>query len=182
MELGPKRLEVLHQLLPGASAMAFLVNPANPHAAASVKDTQNAARSFGLQLHVFEAATTDEIDQAFARIAALRVSGLLVDGDTLFNDQGQRVVDLAARNAIPTIYVQREFVEVGGLLSYGTSLIDGYRQVGNYVGQILKGATPADLPVQQQTKVELVLNFKTANALGITFPISLLGRADEVIE
>ena len=143
---------------------------------------RDAARSLGLQLHVLDASTEGEIDAAFGKLIELRAGALIVSVDTFLTSQRDQIVALAARHAVPAIYGVREFAAAGGLMSYGTDLADGYRQVGIYAGKILKGAKPADLPVQQVVRVEFVINLKTAKTLGLTFPITLLGRADEVIE
>jgi ABC-type uncharacterized transport system substrate-binding protein len=182
VEIGPKRLELLHELIPTATVMALLVNPTTPAAEAITKDVQAAARDHGLQLHVLHAATDRDFDTAFATVAQLRAGALIIGADPFFTSRSQQLGELAVAHRVPTIYEFREFAAAGGLVSYGTSLADAYRQVGVYTGRILKGEKPSDLPVQQATKVELILNLKTARALGITVPLSLLGRADEVIE
>ena len=143
---------------------------------------RDAARSLGLQLHVLDASTEGEIDAAFGTLIELRAGGLLVSVDAFFTNQRDQILALAARHAVPAIYGNREFAAAGGLMSYGTDIADAYRQVGTYAGNILKGTKPADLPVQQVARVEFVINLKTAKTLGLTFPITLLGRADEVIE
>jgi putative ABC transport system substrate-binding protein len=143
---------------------------------------RDAAHSLGLQLHVLNASTEGEIDAAFRSLVALRVGALVVSVDVFLNNQRAQIVALAARHAVPAIYGVREFAAAGGLMSYGNDLADAYRQSGIYAGKILNGATPADLPVQQVVRVEFVINLKTANTLGLTFPLTLLGRADEVIE
>jgi putative tryptophan/tyrosine transport system substrate-binding protein len=181
-ELGSKQLEVLRELVPTATVMAALVNPINPNSDTHSKDLQAAARTLGLELHVLHASTERDFDPVFATLAQLRTSGLVIGTDAFFVSRRDQIVALAARHAVPTIYVLREFAAAGGLLSYGSSITDAYRLVGVYTGRILKGDKPADLPVQQSTKVELILNLKTARALGLTIPLSLLGRADEVIE
>jgi putative tryptophan/tyrosine transport system substrate-binding protein len=177
-----KQFEVLHETVPKAMVIGFLVNPNNPSAEMDTREAQEATRILGLQLHISNASTESEIDTAFTTLAQNGASGVVVVADALFNSRPDQLVALAARHAVPTIYSLREFVEAGGLLSYGTSIADVYRQVGVYTGRILKGEKPGDLPVIQATKVELVINVKTAKALGLTFPITLLGRADEVIE
>jgi putative ABC transport system substrate-binding protein len=182
VELAAKRLEVLHELLRTSAAVALLVNPNNPVTEPETKGMQDAARSLGLQLHVLDASTEGEIDAAFEKLIELRAGGLLVSVDAFFISQRDQIAALAARHAVPAIYGLREFAAAGGLMSYGTDLADAYRQVGTYAGKILKGAKPADLPVQQVARVEFVINLKTAKTLGLTFPITLLGRADEVIE
>ena len=182
VEVVAKRLEVLHELLPTSAAVALLVNPNNPVTEPSTKAVRDAARSLGLQLHVLNASTEGEIDAAFEKLIELRAGGLLVSTDAFLGIQRDQIVALAARHAVPAIYGVREFATAGGLMSYGTDLADAYRQVGIYAGKILKGAKPADLPVQRVVRVEFVINLKTAKTLGLTFPITLLGRADEVIE
>jgi putative ABC transport system substrate-binding protein len=180
--LGAKQLEVLHRLVPNATAMAFLINPNNIDAEIQSKDAQTAARSLGLQLHVVSAGSERDLDEAFATIAQLRVGALLVGGNVLFNSRRDQLVALAARHAIPTMYWLRDFVAAGGLISYGGSQTDAYRQVGIYAGRILKGEKPADLPVQRSTRFELVINLKIAKALRLEIPPNLLALADEVIE
>ena len=180
--LEPKRLEILHELVPTASVVSALMNPARPAAETQLQDVQEAARALGLKIAVLNASSDGDIDAAFATLVQQRPGALLVASDALFFRRRETVVALAARHAVPAIYQWREFPAIGGLMSYGTSLADAYRQVGIYTGRMLKGERPGDLPVQQSTKVELVINLKTAKTLGLTFPISLLGRADEVIE
>ena len=182
--LEAKRVELLCELLPAATAIAVLVNPTNPINAKPVaKDLETVARALGRQLHVLEASTDADFDAAFATIARQRAGGLVVSGDAFFVSQRHQLVALAARHALPAIYFVREFTDAGGLMSYGTDLTEAYHDVGTYTGKILKGAKPADLPVNQQsTKVELVINLKTAKTLGLKIPLPLLGRADEVIE
>jgi putative ABC transport system substrate-binding protein len=182
VEVAAKRLEVLHELLRTSAAVALLVNPNNPVTEPETKVMRDAARSLGLQLHVLDASTEGEIDAAFEKLIELRAGGLVVSVDAFLNSQRAQIVALAARHAVPAIYGVREFATAGGLMSYGTDLADAYRQVGIYAGKILKGAKPADLPVQPVARVEFVINLKTAKTLGLTFPITLLGRADEVIE
>ena len=181
-ETGPKRVELVHELLPAISAIALLLNPTSPAAESTSRTVQEAAHTLGQSAHILKASTDAEINTAFARLSELRVGALLVVNDPLFNTRPEQLVALASRHAIPTIYPWREHVVAGGLMSYGTSITHLYRLVGSYVGRILKGEKPADLPVQQSTRVELVINLKTAKTLGLTFPITLLGRADEVIE
>jgi len=173
-----KQLGLFHELVPAATSIAFLVNPTNPIAEPSVRGAQEAARTLGQQIHVLNASTEPEIDAAFQ----VRASALVVAPDTFFIERSDQLVALAVRHAVPTMYPFREFATAGGLMSYGVSLPDQYRQVGVYTGKILQGAKPADLPVLQPTKFELVINLKTAKALGLTIPPSLLARADEVIE
>jgi putative ABC transport system substrate-binding protein len=180
--LGSKRLELLHELVPTIATIGLLVNPNYPSAGLEIGETQVAARAVGRNLIILNASTESEIDAAFASLVQQRVGALVVTGDPLFVSQRDKVVMLAARHAVPTIYVQREFAVAGGLIGYGTSLTDAYRQVGIYAGRILKGAKPGDLPVVQPTKFDLVINLKTAKALGITIPDKLLALADEVIE
>ena len=181
-ELGAKGLEVLHELLPKASVMGVLENPRNPIAELMTRGVLTAARSVGLEILPLRAATDREIDAAFVSLVEARAGALLVTNDVFYNSRIDQIVALAARYATPTIYSIREFAISGGLMSYGTSLRDAYRQVGLYAGRILKGAKPTELPVQQQTKIEFVINLKTARALGLDVPPSLLARADEVIE
>jgi putative tryptophan/tyrosine transport system substrate-binding protein len=180
--LEQKRLELLHELVPAARAIAALVNPTRPDAETQLRDVQEGARALGREIVILNASSAGDIDTAFATLVQWRVGALLVGSDPLFTRQREMLVALAARHAVPAIYQWREFAAIGGLMSYGTSLTDAYRQNGIYVGRILKGEKPADLPVQQSTKVELVLNLKTAKTLGVTIPLPLLGRADEVIE
>ena len=181
-QLGSKRLELLHELVPTATTIALLVNPTNPLAETQSKDLQAAARALGLELHILHAGTEREFDTVFATVAQLRAGALVIGVDGFFTDRMEQLAALTVRHAVPTIYINREFAAAGGLISYGGSRADAYRLVGIYTGRILKGEKPADLPVQQATKVELFINFKTAKALGLTVPLSLLGRADEVIE
>ena len=180
--LGTKRLELVQQLLPGNSSIAVLVNPDNPNADLDMAQLQDAARALGQSISFVRARTETEVDAVFATLGEQRVSALLVNTDPFFLARPAQFVSLAARNRIPAIYAQREFVAAGGLISYGASLADGYRQVGIYAGRILKGERPADLPVVQPTKFEIVINLKTATALGVDIPPTLLALADEVIE
>jgi len=182
VELGAKKLEMLHELLPTAAAIAPLVNPTNPNVESETRVVQDAARLLGLHLRVLHASTESQIDAAFGAVVELRASALIVGVEPFLNDSRAQIVALAARYAVPAVYGVRDFVTAGGLMSYGTDLVDIYRQSGIYAGKILKGARPADLPVQQLTKVALVINLKTAKTLGLTIPTTLLGRADEVIE
>jgi putative tryptophan/tyrosine transport system substrate-binding protein len=183
VEMAPKRLELLHELAPAASVMALLVNPANPTLAeANTKELQTAARALALQLHVLNASDEREFDGVFAKLVQLRAAGLVIGSDPFFTGRSEQLAALAIRNAVPAVYAWREFAVAGGLLSYGAAITDSYRLAGNYTGRILKGEKPADLPVQQISKVELIINLKAAKALDITIPLSLLGRADEVIE
>jgi putative ABC transport system substrate-binding protein len=182
LELGPKQLEVLRELLPDATVMAALVNPTNPNAETHSNDLQAAARTLGLQLHVLHASTEGDLDSVFASLSQIRASALVIGSDAFFVSRSAQLGALTARHRVPAIYQFREFAAGGGLLSYGSSIMDSYRQVGIYTGRILKGEQPAELPVQQSTKVELIINMKTAKALGVRLPLTLLGRADEVIE
>jgi putative ABC transport system substrate-binding protein len=182
VEVGPKRLELAHELVPTATTIALLVNPTNPISGTLLRDLQAAARSLGLQLHVLRASNERDIDGAFATLARLRLGVLVVSSDPLFTSRSEQLAALALRHAVPTIYQDRTFAAAGGLMSYGGSIPDAYRQAGVYTGRILKGEKPADLPVVQATKVELFINLKTAKALGLDVPATLLARADEVIE
>jgi len=181
-ELVAKQIDVLHEAVPSAAVIGFLVNPINPNTVPDTKDAQVAAEALGRKLLVVNAGTEREIDAAFGILVQQKVGALLVHTDPFFLSQREQLVALTARHALPTMYAFRDFVPAGGLMSYGASLTDGSRQVGIYTGRILKGEKPADLPVQQPVKVELAINVKTAQKLGLTFPITLLGRADEVIE
>jgi putative tryptophan/tyrosine transport system substrate-binding protein len=184
VELLPKRLELLREVIPNVTAIGVFVNPASPTIDIQLREIQDAAHSLGLQLHVVNATSERDFDRAFATFVQLQAGGLVLGSEPLFSGRGHSVQlgVLAARHALPAIAEVREFVAAGGLMSYGISFAAGYRLVGVYVGRILKGEKPADLPVQQSTKVELVINLKATKALGLTFPLSLLGRADEVIE
>jgi putative tryptophan/tyrosine transport system substrate-binding protein len=182
-EVGPKRLELLHELLPAAMNIAVLVDPTGPTLAeAFSRDLEPAARTLGLKLHILHANTDRDLDAAFASLARLPADALVIGPGSLFAGRGARLGALTLRYAIPTIFQFRPFAAAGGLLSYGSDETEYYRLVGNYAGRILKGEKPADLPVQRSTKVELIVNLKTARALGLTVPLTLLGRADEVIE
>jgi putative ABC transport system substrate-binding protein len=181
--LVPKLLELLHEAAPNADNIAFLMNPASVNAEVKTREAQAAAQSLGLkQLVILTAGTSAEIDSAFAAVTERRANALLIGQDIFFNNQVEQLAALALRNKVPAVYSLREFAAAGGLMSYGASLADQYRLVGVYVGRILKGEKPGDLPVQQATKVELIINLKTAKALGLSVPVPLLGRADEVIE
>jgi putative tryptophan/tyrosine transport system substrate-binding protein len=180
-ELMPKLVELLTELVPRAKLVALLVNPNNANAEGVIKNTQEAARAKGVQLTVLKAGAEDEIDAAFASLVELQAGGLVVDPD-FFLSRRDQIVALASRHAVPAVYTQREAVTAGGLISYGTDNNDLLRQAGIYAGRVLKGEKPADLPVQQPTTVELAVNLKTAKALGLTIPPSILARADEVIE
>ena len=181
-ELMPKRLELLSDLVPQARLVALLVNPNNPIAERIMQDVREAAHVKGTQLQVVKAGDESEINAAFATVVASHARGLVVGADAVFDYRRQQLVALAARHAVPTVYFAREFVAAGGLISYGTSLTAAYHQAGIYVGKVLKGTNPADLPVQQPARFELVVNLKTAKALGLTIPPAILARADEVIE
>jgi putative ABC transport system substrate-binding protein len=182
LELTPKRLELLCELVPQATVITLLVNPDNAMTARHIKIAQEAARAKGIQLPVLKAGAEDEIDTAFASLGQLQAGGLVVAPDPFFNSLRERFAALASRYAVPAIYEAREFAAVGGLISYGSNNAALFRQVGIYAGRILKGAKPTDLPVQQPTTFPLVVNLKTAKALGLTVPPSILARADEVIE
>jgi putative ABC transport system substrate-binding protein len=180
--LGTKRLELMRQLLQANASIAVLVNPNNPNADVDATELQHAARTLGQSISLVRAGTETEIDAVFETLSDRRASALLVNTDPFFLARRDQFASLAARHTLPAMYAQREFVAAGGLISYGVSLADGYRQVGTYAGRILEGARPADLPVVQPTKFELVINLKTAKALGLDVPPALLGLANEVIE
>jgi putative tryptophan/tyrosine transport system substrate-binding protein len=183
IEVTPKRLELLHEVIPTATTFALLINPSNPTLAEpTTRDIRASARTLGVQLHVVSATTDNEIDDAFASLTNLRAGGLVIGGDQFFSSRIERLASLAVRYAVPAIYLWREFAVAGGLMSYGSQTMDAYRLTGIYVGRVLNGEKPADLPVQQATKVELYINLKTAKTLGITIPLSLSGRADVLIE
>jgi putative tryptophan/tyrosine transport system substrate-binding protein len=181
-QLTSKRLELLSELVPQAKVIALLVNPNNPGTDPLIPDLQEAARAKGVQLHILEASSESQIDAAFTSLAQLQAGALVVVGDPFITRQRDQLVALASRHAVPAIYHLRTFAEAGGLISYGNSGIELFSQAGSYAGRILKGAKPADLAVQQPTTFELVVNLKTAKALGLTVPPSILARADEVIE
>jgi putative tryptophan/tyrosine transport system substrate-binding protein len=182
MEVGPKRLELLHQVIPAASIVALLVNPTNPAAEPLVRDAQAAAHSLGLQLHVLKASDDGEIDAAFAALPELQAGGLVIGSDHFFDGRGLKLGALALQYSVPAIYQQRAFLAAGGLISYGVSITDAFQMAGAFAGRILNGEKPADLPVHQSRKVELLINTKTAKALSITVPPPLLERADVTIE
>ena len=183
VEVAPKRLELLHELIPTAKSIALLVNPANPVVAdAQAKELQAAISTLGLNLMLVKASNPLEMEDAFATLVRERVEALQIGVDPLFGNHVDQLVALAARHKVPTMYPWREFTAAGGLMNYGSSIPDAFRQVGVYTGQILKGAKPADLPVQRPTKLQFVLNLKAAKALGLEVPPTLLARADEVIE
>ena len=182
-EIGPKQLELLHELLPSAAVMALLVNPTN--LAMAETETRNllmAASTLGVSLRVLHGSTERDFDAVFATLAQEQAGALVIGNDLFFNSRLEKLAALTVRNALPAIHQHRQFAAAGGLMSYGASVTDAYRQIGVYTGRILKGEKPADLPVMQSTKVELVINPRTAKTLGLAFPITLLGRADEVIE
>jgi putative ABC transport system substrate-binding protein len=180
--LAPKQLELLHEVAPTVTLVAFLVNPKNPIAESDTRDLHSAANTTRQQILVLHASNESEIENAFAALVQQRAGALLVQSDPFFNSRPRQIVALAARHAIPAIYQWRDFPAAGGLMSYGTVLADAYRQVGIYAGKILQGTKPSDLPVQQSVKVQLIINLATAKALGLSFPLTVLGRADEVIE
>ncbi len=182
VEIGPKLLELMHEAVPTVTGMALLVNPANPNAETQATSLQGAARTLGVQLHVLRAGTEAKIDSAFATLTRSRAGGLVIGGDPFLNNRSEQIATLALRHAVPSIYQSRVYAAAGGMMSYGGSGLEAYRQAGIYVGRIIKGDKPTDLPVVQVTKVEMVINLKTAKALGLTVPQSLLARADEVIE
>ena len=182
-EVAPKRLELLHELVPTASVIALLVNPTDPVLAeANTRNLQAAARAFGLQPHVLHASTERDFDGLFASLIQLRAGGLVIGPDSFLLGRSAQLAALTVRYGVPAVFEGREFVAAGGLASYGGSVTDAYRLAGIYAARILKGEKPGELPVQQVTKVEMFLNLKTAKALGITVPLPLSGRADEMIE
>jgi putative tryptophan/tyrosine transport system substrate-binding protein len=182
VELVQKRLEVLRELLPTATTMALIINPANPIGETQRRESEAAARILGVKLHVLNATTESDFASVFADLDGLRPNGLLMGSDTLFLSRAEQIAALTVRHALPAIFPFPEFVRAGGLMAYSSSVNETYRLMGVYTGRILKGEKPADLPVQQSTRVELIINMKTARGLGLTFPLTLLGRADEVIE
>jgi putative ABC transport system substrate-binding protein len=183
VEIAPKRLQLLHELVPAARVIVLLINPTDPALAeTATKEVQAAAHTLGLEIHVLNASTERDFDGVFAKLIELRAGGLIIGGGSFFVSRSEQLAALAARHAVPAIFQTREFATAGGLMSYGSDIADSYRLAGIYTGRILKGDKPADLPVQQAAKVEMDINLKAAKALGITFPLSLLGRADEVVE
>jgi putative tryptophan/tyrosine transport system substrate-binding protein len=182
VEVAPKLLDMVRGVVPSATAIALLLNPTNPNSETQSKSTQEAAGRLGLQLHVLNASTERDFDPAFAKLAELRAGALIIGQDVFFNAESTKLAALALRHAIPAIYSQAEFTAAGGLMSYGASRADAWRQAGRYVGRILKGEKPADLPVVQPTKFDLTINLRTAKALGVAVPTSLLASADTVIE
>jgi ABC-type uncharacterized transport system substrate-binding protein len=181
-ELGPKRLELLRELVPTAAVIALLFNPTNPVTESDAKGIQAAAGTIGQQIRILNASSERDLDAVFATLVQQRVDALLVNNDAFFSSRHNQIVALAAHHAVPAIYYLRDFAAAGGLISYGANVLDGYRQVGIYVGRILKGEKPVDLPVMQPTKFELVINAKTAKALGLGIPETLRAIADEIIE
>jgi putative ABC transport system substrate-binding protein len=183
VEVAPKRLEILHEMLPAATAVAFMVNPTNPTAESQTREMHATARALGVQLHILHASSESDLDAVFASLSQLRASGLVISSaDPFFTNRTNQLAALALRHALPAIYQYPEFATAGGLVSYGGSITETYRLAGIYVGRILKGERPGDLPVQQATKIELIINLKTAKTLGLAVPLPLLARADEVIE
>jgi putative ABC transport system substrate-binding protein len=180
--LAPKQLELLREVAPKATVAAFLVNPKNPLAESDTRDVQSAAGTTGQQILILSASNDSDLDNAFAALVQQKAGALLVQSDPFFNSRPDKIVALAARDAIPAIYQWRDFPAAGGLMSYGTDLAEAHRLVGVYTGKILKGAKPTDLPVQQLVKVQFIINLRTAKALGLNVPNTLIGRADEVIE
>jgi putative ABC transport system substrate-binding protein len=183
LEVGQKWVQLLHEMVPKATSLALLINPTSPNLAkAQSTDLQAAAYARGLQLHLLQASTERDFDSAFASVTRLRVGGLVISSDSFFFSQSHQLAALAVQHAVPTIFGFPEFVTAGGLMSYGGSITESFRWIGVYTGQILKGKKPADLPVQQSTKIELFINLKTAEALGLKVPPTLLTRAEDVIE
>jgi ABC-type uncharacterized transport system substrate-binding protein len=181
-ELAAKRIELLHEMAPKASVVALLVNPSNPYTKTETRASQNAAHAIGIELHIVRASNATEIEKAFGNLSDLRADALLVSADLFLIGRHKQIVALAAQHALPTMGAVREYAAAGSLMSYGPSLSEFYRKQGIFIGKILKGAKPADLPVEQSTTLELVINLKTAKILGLTLPITLSGRADELIE
>jgi putative tryptophan/tyrosine transport system substrate-binding protein len=182
VEMGPKRLELFHELVPSAGLIALLINPTSPLAAPQTKDFEAAAKTLGLDIRVMQASTEGELDSVFATLARLQAGGLVISADSFFSSRDQQIAAAALGQALPTMSQFREFAAAGGLMSYAASIIDAYRQAGVYTGRILKGEKPADLPIAQPTMYELVINLRTAKALGIKVPQTLLISADEIIE
>jgi putative ABC transport system substrate-binding protein len=182
VEILPKRIELAHELAPSASAIALLSNPTDPTSDFEVKDAHAAARTLGLELHTLRASTEAELDDAFTAARQMRAAVLVIANSVFFNGHYAQMAALATRYSLPTIYTYRDFVAAGGLISYGPELTESYHLAGEYTGRILKGEKPAELPVQQATKIDLLINLKTAKMLGLTIPPALLARADEVIE
>jgi ABC-type uncharacterized transport system substrate-binding protein len=182
VEMGQKRIQLLHELVPKATLIGALVNPTGPNLKSVLRDIQAAAQDLRLPIHVLHASTERDFDGAFASLAKLRAGALVIGVDTFFNSQSRKLAELTVRHAVPAAYQYREFAAAGGLMSYGGSITDAYRTAGIYAGRILKGERPSDLPVQQSTKAEFFINHKTATALGITIPQSILVRAQEVIQ
>jgi putative tryptophan/tyrosine transport system substrate-binding protein len=182
-EVLPKRLELLHELLPTARVMALLVNPADPVLAEpQARVCLSAANTLGIELHVLNASTERDFNAVFAKLTELRAGGLVIGGDAFFTSHAKQLAALTVQHAVPAIYQWREFAAAGGLMSYGSNITETHRLAGIYTGRILKGGKPADLPVQQAAKVEMFINLKTARGLGITIPLPLSGRADEIFE
>jgi putative tryptophan/tyrosine transport system substrate-binding protein len=182
MEVGPKKLELLHEVVPKATLVALIVNPANRSTEAQTRELKAAALTLGIEMHVLGASVERELDTAFAALTQLRAGAVVIGTDPLFTSRSQQLATLALRYAVPSVYQFRDFAVSGGLMSYGSSFTEGYRLAGTYAGRILKGERPAELAVQRSAKLELIINLKTAKALGLNIPPSLLARADEVIE
>jgi putative tryptophan/tyrosine transport system substrate-binding protein len=182
-EVEPKLLELLHELLPSVRIVALLVNPTDPALAEATKSAVSAAaHNLGLEVQILNASSEHDLDEVFKKLTELRAGALMIGGDALFTSHSGQLAGLAVRHGVPAFYKGREFAAAGGLIAYGSDIADSYRLAGNYTGRVLKGEKPADLPVQHATKIQLIINFKTAKALGITVPLTLSGRADEVIE
>ena len=182
VEVTPKRLEFLHQVLPTVGVFAVLVNPTSPTAESQLRNLQSAAGTLGLKLHVLHASAARDLDTVFATLSQLRASGLVIASDTFLGTHGEQLAALAVRHAVPAVHQSRDFTIAGGLMSYGGSFVESHRQAGIFTGRIIMGAKPADLPVRQVTKIEFLINLRTAKSLGVTFPRSLLVLADELIE